>query len=489
MAVTKSNKTNSPTAVDETAQELIAQEPTTKKVKTSATATKAKPATADATKAKSKAKAKAEPKAKTASTEEAKPEETPAVPTEKVEVAETTQESPEPQADQDKAEQDKQDKADSDKAEEPKAQEAAPKRAPGPITMADLLSDSSYELKIPQTGDIIVGTVVSVNKKMVVVDVGGKTEGLVVDREFQMAEDFIAELKAGDKVDVYVLEQGSGGQMFLSLKKAAMDKKWDEIIAQQENDEAVSVKAIDTNRGGMVVVYEGIRGFIPTSQFGREVSGKLDSLKGKDIKARILEVDKEKNRLIFSERLVSEADELANADAALSSVKEGTVVEGIITGIKPFGIFVAAEVPLGDEGEIGVLEGLVHISEVSWDKIDDLTLLYRKGQRIQAQILAVNEEHGKLTLSIKKLQDDPWDDFAEKFPEGTTLTGKVSKVVPFGVFVAVAPGIEGLIHESKLGGIPYVQGDEASVVIDSIDTEQRRVRLSPAATDVPLTYK
>lgn len=475
MAVTKSNKTNSSTAVDQTAQEQIAQESTTKKVKTSATeaksanAAKSKPAPT----AKSKAKAKAEPKTKPVKAEEVETKEK--QPEVEVKTEVKAEEKPEAKAEV------------KPESSEPKTKSS--KKSAGPITMADLLADSSYELKIPQTGDIVVGTVVSINKKMVVVDVGGKTEGLVVDREFQMAEDFIAELKAGDKVDVYVLEQGSGGQMFLSLKKAAMDKKWDEIIAQQENDEVISVKAIDTNRGGMVVVYEGIRGFIPTSQFGREVSGKLDSLKGKDIKARILEVDKEKNRLIFSERLVSEADELANADAALSSVKEGTVVEGIITGIKPFGIFVAAEVPLGKEGEIGVLEGLVHISEVSWDKIDDLTTLYRKGQRIQAQILAVNEEHGKLTLSVKKLQDDPWDDFAEKYPEGTTLTGKVSKVVPFGVFVAVAPGIEGLIHESKLGGIPYVQGDEASVVIDSIDTEQRRVRLSPAATDVPVTYK
>ncbi len=374
--------------------------------------------------------------------------------------------------------------------ESTKAPQTVSAQAAPTITMADLLADSNYELKIPQAGDIVVGTVVSINKKMVVVDIGGKTEGLVADREFQLAEDFIAELKPGSKVDVYVMEnQGSQGQVYLSLKKAAMDKKWDEIIAQLENEEPVLVKALDTNRGGMVVVYEGIRGFIPTSQFGREVSGKLETLKGKDLKVRILEVDKEKNRLIFSERLVSEEDELANAEAALSSVKENDVIDGVITGIKPFGIFVAVEVPLSEKGGIGVLEGLVHISEVSWDKVDDLTAMYKKGQRIKAQVLAINEEHGKLTLSVKQLQDDPWDDFAAKYPEGTTLSGVVSKVVPFGVFVSVAPGIEGLIHESKLSGVPYAQGDEVSVVIDSIDTDQRRVRLSPAATDVPVTYK
>jgi small subunit ribosomal protein S1 len=383
-------------------------------------------------------------------------------------------------------------------AEETKETKAESKKAPAkksasssaPLTMADLLAQSDQALKIPQSGDIVTGTVVSINRKMVVVDIGGKTEGLVVDREFQQAEDFIVDLKPGDKVDVYILEnQGDRGQIYLSLKKAAMDKKWDEIIAIQQKEEPVSVRAIETNRGGLVVVFEGIRGFIPTSQFGRELSGRLDSLRGKDVTAKILEVDKEKNRLIFSERLVSEASELANADAALATVKEGDEVEGIITGIKPFGIFVAVEVPLQDKEQMGVLEGLVHISEVSWDKIDDLTLMYKKGQRIRAQVVAVNTEHGKLTLSIKQLQDDPWDDFVQTYPEGTTIAGTVSKVVPFGVFVTIAPGIEGLIHESKLGGVPYGAGDKATVVIDSIDTEQRRVRLSPAATDVPVTYK
>ncbi len=360
------------------------------------------------------------------------------------------------------------------------------------LTMADLLADNDYELKIPKPGDVVTGTVVSVNRKMVVVDIGAKTEGLVVDKEYQLAEDLIADLKPGDKVDVYVLEhQGDAGQLYLSLKKATLDKMWDKVVEIHAKDEPITVKSIDTNRGGMVVVYEGVRGFIPTSQFGRESSGKLESLKGKELTVKILEVDKDKGRFILSERLVSEEQELANAEKALSKISPEDVVEGVITGIKPFGIFVAVEVPLeeGNDDNIGVLEGLVHISEISWDKIDDLNALFQKGQRVKAKVLAINEEHGKLTLSIKQLQDDPWDEFVDKFPAGTTIQGTVSKVVPFGVFVTISPGVEGLIHESKLEGATFVASDKVSVVIDSVDTDQHRVRLSLAATDVPVTYK
>jgi len=166
--------------------------------------------------------------------------------------------------------------ANNDKKTQPAAKTASA------LTMADLLADNDYELKIPKPGDVVTGTVVSVNRKMVVVDIGAKTEGLVVDKEYQLAEDLIADLKPGDKVDVYVLEhQGDAGQLYLSLKKATLDKMWDKVVEIYAKDEPITVKYIDTNRGGMVVVYEGVRGFIPTSQFGRESSGKLESLKGK----------------------------------------------------------------------------------------------------------------------------------------------------------------------------------------------------------------
>lgn len=362
------------------------------------------------------------------------------------------------------------------------------KTTTAPQTMEDLLAQSDYTLKVPKTGDIVQGTIAGITKKMVLVDIGGKTEGLVLDKEFQIAEDFIQTLKAGDKVDVYVLDsENEQGQILLSLKKAALDKKWDELTKIMEEAQTVKVKAVDANRGGMVVVLDGMRGFIPTSQFGRAISGRLAGLKGQELDVKIIEVDKEKNRLIFSERLVSEASEIANATQALDSIKEGSVVSGTITGIKPFGIFVAVEVPVG-EG-LGILEGLVHISEVSWDKIEDLNTLYKKGQKIETKVLVVDKEQGKLTLSIKQLQGDPWEKLAEECPPGSTVTGTVSRVVQFGVFVTIAPGVDGLIHESKLAGQTYFEGEEVSVVVDSIDTDQHRVSLSPTVSELPVTYK
>lgn len=360
------------------------------------------------------------------------------------------------------------------------------------LSMEDLLAQSEYKLSVPKAGDIIQGKVRGLTKKMVLVDVGGKTEGLVVDKEFQQAADFIAELKVGDTVDVYVLDsENEQGQILLSLKKAAMDKKWDEFTKVMESQATIIVKAIDVNRGGMVVMLDGVRGFIPTSQFGRAVSGKLPLLKGKDLEVKLIEVDKEKSRLIFSERLVSEASEIANASAALDAVKEGDVVKGTITGIKPFGIFVAVEVNVADKENpsLGVLEGLVHISEVAWDKVEDLNALYKKGQEIETKVLVVDKDQSKLTLSIKQLQGDPWEKLEQECPAGSTVTGTVSRVVPFGVFVTIAPGVDGLIHESKLNGTTYFEGEKVSVVIDSIDIEQHRVSLSPTTTELPVNYK
>lgn len=377
------------------------------------------------------------------------------------------------------------------KKTESQAVKETKKSSEQPITMEQLLAQSDYNLHIPEEGDIITGTIIEITKKMVLVDIGAKTEGLVLDREFQAASDMISSLKAGDKVDAFVLDgDNAHGQILLSLKRAALDKKWDELVKAQEAEETVTVEGLDVNRGGMVVSIEGLRGFIPTSQFGRQVTGKLNALVGKTLDVKVLEADKDKNRLIFSERLVSEADEIANSDAALSNVSVNDVVKGTVTGVKPFGVFVAVEVPLDESGEnLGVLEGMVHISEVSWDKVDDLTALFEKGQEIETKVVSVDKDQKKLTLSTKRLQDDPWEQLSEECPPGTTISGTVTRIVPFGVFVSIADGVDGLIHESKLSGQNYSEGDSISVVVDSIDTDQRRVSLSPTIDELPVTYK
>lgn len=362
------------------------------------------------------------------------------------------------------------------------------------LTMEDLLAQANYTLRVPQEGDVIQGTIIEIGRKMLLVDIGAKTEGLVIDREFNAAIDVISGLKVGDKVDVYVLESSNRqGQILLSLQKAALDKTWSDLEEKAAQQATVKVYGEEVNRGGMVVTIAGLRGFIPTSQFGRHVTGKLDSLVHKEFDAQILEADKEKARLIFSERLVSEADEIANSDKALSEVEAGQVVKGTVTGVKPFGVFVAVEVPVGETADgqpkLGVLEGMVHISEVSWEKIDNLTEMFKKGQEISTKVLSVDKDQKKLTLSLRLLADDPWEKLSEECPPGTTVTGTVTRVVPFGVFVTIQPGVDGLIHESKLAGQVYYEGQEVSVVVDSIDADQRRVSLSPTMDELPVTYK
>jgi small subunit ribosomal protein S1 len=361
-----------------------------------------------------------------------------------------------------------------------------------PTTMEELLSSTGYTLSVPKPGAVLTGMVTEVTKKMILVDIGAKTEGMVVDREFEAARDYISDLKQGDEVSVFVVSpENERGQILLSLKRALVDRKWEQFSEYMQTLEAVDVKGLEVNKGGMIVVSEGIRGFVPSSQFGKAYLGKMDLLIEKDFKVKVIEVDKEKNRLIFSERLVSEADEIAKKTEALKHVTSGDVYEGVVSGIMPFGVFVGVEVPFkGDGAGVGKVEGLVHISEISWEKVNDPNDYFKLGDRVKVKVLGIDESAGKLNLSVKQMSDDPWTTVANKYPVGAKVTGKVSRTAPFGAFVTLEPGIDGLIHISKIpsGSDPKV-GEEIEVFVEHIDPEQRRMSLGLVLTEVPVGYK
>jgi ribosomal protein S1 len=381
-------------------------------------------------------------------------------------------------------------------AQKEEKQEAAPKEkatqkvdksGPAPKTMEELMA--SYDLKTPKKGETMTGKVTEKTRKSLVVDIGGKTEGLVLDKEFEAAREYIDQLEIGDEVEAYVISsENDRGQILLSLKKAAVDTKWDEFTQAMEKDQVVAVKGLEVNKGGLIVAVDGIRGFIPSSQFGKEHMGNIAKLKGRKIDVKVIEVDREKNRLIFSEKHVSEANEIAQRDQALSQVKVGEVYEGVVSGIMHFGLFVTVEVPL-TEGT-GHVEGLVHISEISWEKVADPHDHHKVGEKLKVKVLGVDSDAGKLNLSIKQLSNDPWTDIADRYPAGTTVTGKVSRVAPFGVFVHVEPGVDGLIHTSKLSPDQFFEpGDELTVIVESVDPAQRRMSLSIVLTEAPMGYK
>jgi small subunit ribosomal protein S1 len=361
-----------------------------------------------------------------------------------------------------------------------------------PQTMEELLAMTDSEIVVPKKGETITGKVKEKAKKMLIVDIGAKTEGVVTDKEYELASDYISELNEGDDVEAVVLTAVTDkGHIMLSLKQAAMEAKWEFFEEALEKDQVLDAQGVEVNKGGLIVVVEGMRGFVPSSQFGKAFMGKIKQLKGDIVKVKAIEVDREKNRLIFSERHVSEAAEIAQRDQALAAVKENAVYSGVVSGVMPFGLFVTVEVPVEEKSdEIGHVEGLIHISEISWEKVNDPKDYHAVGDRIDVKVLGIDDSSGKLNLSLKQLSDDPWVGIEDKYPLGTTFTGTVSRIEQFGVFVNVEPGVDGLIHSSKITpGTNFTKGEEISVTVESVDPAQRRMSLSPVSMEVPVGYK
>lgn len=366
----------------------------------------------------------------------------------------------------------------------------ASSKAKPALTMADLLATQIDQVTVPQKGQVVKGTVTKVDRRTLYLDIGAKTEGVVTDREFAMAKDYIVDLQPGDKLDaVVVSEDGPHGQVLLSLKRATFDSRWEVFEEALKNNEVLEAKGVDVNKGGLIVLVHGVRGFVPSSQFGHEWMGKFMDLKGKTFPVRAIEVDREKNRLIFSERHVSEENELAQKEAASALVKPGEIYDGVVSGVMHFGLFVTVEVPLADKS-MGHVEGLVHISEISWEKVVHPKEYHKVGDRLKVMVLGFDDRTDKLNLSIKQLSGDPWVGIDAKYPPNTTVTGKVTRVESFGVFVNVEPGVDGLLHNSKLDSQQtFKRGDNISVNVESVSPEQRRMSLSLVMTQLPVEYR
>lgn len=367
------------------------------------------------------------------------------------------------------------------------------KSASKPTTMADLMAEHEKTIITPQKGQMVTGTIVGKNRRSLIVDIGAKTEGMVTDREFSFSQDFIDSLKVGDSIEAQVVSiDPIQGHVLLSLRTAALDARWLYFQDAMDKNETLEAKAIDVNKGGLIVLVNGLRGFIPSSQFGKQYAASYMSLKGASLQVKAIEVDREKNRLIFSERHVSEASDIAMRDAAMNSVLSGEIVEGIVSGVMPFGLFVTVKIPVkeGDKESKVEVEGLVHISEISWEKVTHPKEYHNSGDKIKVKVLGVDDRTGKLNLSIKQLSDDPWVTIEDRYEPGMTVDGKVSRVESFGVFVNVETGVDGLIHSSKLEpGSQLKKGDTISVHVESVDAKLRRMSLSVVSTEVPMGYK
>ncbi|MBP7018194.1 S1 RNA-binding domain-containing protein [Candidatus Saccharibacteria bacterium] len=347
------------------------------------------------------------------------------------------------------------------------------------VTMEDLLNDQPVD-EIKQ-GEVVTGKVISVKKNEIWVDLGAQGIGVVLRREIGFTN---KNLVVGDEVSASIVDpEINPGQALLSLRKAAKDRGWDELLEQKAAGEVVEITPYDANRGGLLVELSGVRGFLPVSQLSAEhyprVSGadkdeilqRLNSLVGQVIRARILDVDRKENKLIFSEKEAVRED----MQKRLEKLTTGESVEGTVTGVVDFGAFV----------NVNGIEGLIHISEISWDRVDNPSDYLKVGQSVEAKVIAIDKD--RLSLSLKQLQEDPWVKEVAKYKVGDTVEGRVTRITPFGAFIQISPAVEALVHVSELGGSEEDASDPEQVFklhetknfkILSIDTEARKISLS-----------
>jgi ribosomal protein S1 len=340
----------------------------------------------------------------------------------------------------------------------------------------------------------VEGVISSLGKKIVLVDIGAKTEGVVTGDDLSEATDVLEGLKVGDKISAYVkFPENDQGQIILSLKQAADENRWSRYKKIMDEEKEVDVTGLEVNKGGMVVKIGDIRGFVPTSQFGEKFLGNMEELLNKTFKVRVIEVDKEQNRLIFSEKLVSDSEALAKKGEALEMVTVGDKFDGTVSGIMPFGVFVTVNVPMklkAKEDEMAKVEGLIHISEISWEKVEDPNEMFKVGQEVKVQVIGIDKANGKLNLSIKQMSGDPWSEIEKKYAVGTKHKGKVVRIAPYGIFVNFDKGVDGLIHISKKPAEKeFVVGEEVEVFVEMLDVKNRRMSLGVVLTEVPVAYK
>lgn len=351
------------------------------------------------------------------------------------------------------------------------------------MTMAELLAKHKSSVAQFTKGQRVKATLLSKTPEALIFDVGGKSEGIVKEKAYTDAKEFIEGLKVGDSVEVTVLvPETRDGITILALKDAMKDISWKKLEDAKEKGEEVPVLGKETNASGIVVDVMGIEGFIPMSQIGSETAKELASLVNKYFKAKVMEVSKVNRKIVLSEKEVSEAGDIKLAKEAMKKIKEGEIYDGVVTTVASFGVFVKIKV---DKAH---LEGLVHVSEISYTKVNLPSDVLKVGDEVKVKVL--NSRDGKMALSIKQAQKDPWSEAAKEFKKDDKVTGKVTRISDFGAFVLLKEGIEGLIHITKIPPThKIVVGQEVKCVVEDVNVKDKRISLGLVLTSVPLGYK
>jgi len=349
------------------------------------------------------------------------------------------------------------------------------------FSMEEALQEAEARLeKRVRPGQVLTGKVVLVGSEGVAVDIGAKTEGIIPFN--QLTEKPLSEeelkglLKPGDEVRVQVLRvDPETGQILLSRKKVEATEHWDRIQELYEKGEPVTVSVKEKVKGGVVAELDGVRAFIPASQLDLRRIPNLDAYVGQQLLVKIIEFHRKKGRVLLSRRAVLEEEQKKAKEAFFQSLAPGQVVEGTVVDVTEFGAFV----------NLGPVDGLVHRSEITWGRFHHPREVLHKGQKVRAQVVSVDPAKERVNLSIKALIPDPWSTVAEKYPVGTRVRGKVVGLTPFGAFVEVEPGLEGLVHISELSWTKrpkhpsevVKEGEEVEAVVLRLDPAERRLSL------------
>lgn len=341
--------------------------------------------------------------------------------------------------------------------------------------MTEEMNQEVSEVKALTKGDIVSGKVVKVEDKHVLVDVGYKVDGIVPIGELsslhiEKASDVVSN---GDELELKVIKVDDE-EVILSKRAVDADKAWDKLEQQFKSGEVLEEEIRDVVKGGLVVDI-GVRGFIPASLVERHYVEDFSDYKGKLLKLKIVELDREQNRVILSHRAVTEAEVETKKEETLNSLKAGQVIEGTVQRLTDFGAFV----------DIGGIDGLVHISQLAHQHVDKPSDVVEEGQKVRVKILAVDRDNERISLSIKETQAGPWEDINSKVNTGDVLEGTVQRLVSFGAFVELFPGVEGLVHISQIAnrhiGTPnevLEEGEVVKVKVLDVNETEKRISLS-----------
>jgi small subunit ribosomal protein S1 len=336
--------------------------------------------------------------------------------------------------------------------------------------------EESYGLLQPRRGEIRNAIILQIDEREIIVDLGAKQDGIVPAQDLERLDASVKDmLKVGGEIPVYVLNpRDQDDNLIVSINMGLQRYDWERARELLKTEEAVKVSLTGMNRGGILVRWHRLEGFIPSSHLvSVNLSGeRQNDLMNRELTVKVIEVDQDRRRLIFSEREAQKERRAQEKARLLSELKEGDVVKGLVTGLRDFGAFV----------NLGGADGLIHVSELAWHRVDHPRDVLRVGDEIEVFVLSLDRDSNRIALSRKRLLNDPWEDAATRYHEGQLVEGTVTNVVDFGAFVALDNGLEGLLHLSEMGDgslkepHSYVKkGDRMNLRISHLEPEKRRV--------------